>query len=483
MKGLLCLLFLWAGLAHGSGMGYDDARHLLARSGFAPTASELDLFAQLSRQQAVDRILSATLTEARVAPPAWVLEPLPPRQEVQAMTQEQRRKFVRETLRKGFELRAWWYQEMLQTSSPLTERMTLFWHNHFVSSLEKVKGPQLMYRQNILLRRYALGNFGELLHAVGRDPAMVVYLDSASNRRGQPNENFARELMELFTLGVGHYTEQDVKEAARAFTGWSLDRTTYAFRFYPFLHDGGEKTVLGRSGNLDGDDLLDVLLAQPATAEFVVTKLWREFVSPQPAATEVKRLAGIFRASHYEIKPVLRALLLSDAFYAKENRAALIKSPVELLVGTARQFHIEGLDPRLYALAGRQLGQDIFAPPNVKGWPGGEDRINSTSLLGRKQIMARIFRAQEMPRNQQADAAAENGGAALGASRMAQLNSGVFDVQRFFAELSGNENARRAQAEKLLLALPPSQPFSGGDGGGRIAFVRHLALDPVYQLK
>jgi uncharacterized protein (DUF1800 family) len=266
--------------------------------------------------------------------------------------------------------------------------------------------------------------------------------------------------MELFTLGMGHYTEQDVQEAARAFTGWSLDRDTYAFRFYRVLHDDGPKTVLGHSGNLDGDDVLDALLDQPATAEFIVAKLWREFVSPQAPAAEVQGLARIFRAAHYEIKPVLRALLLSDAFYAPENRAVLIKSPVELLVGTARQFHLEGLDARLFALAGRQLGQDIFAPPNVKGWPGGEDWINSSTLLGRKQVLARVFRAEEMPQR--------FGGAAL------------FDAQGFFAAFGGDEPARRAQAQKLLLGAPASQSF---DGGGDLAFVRHLALDPLYELK
>lgn len=476
------LLSLWAGIvqgaapgaAPGAAMGYDEARLLLARSGFAPQATDVHTFAGLTRQQAVDRLLAGTTTTARTPPPGWVNEALPQRQAVRNLPEDQRRMLVRENLGKGFELRAWWYREMLDTPTPLTERMTLFWHNHFVSSLEKVKAPHLMYRQNVLLRRHALGNFRELLHAIAKDPAMVVYLDSAANRRGQPNENFAREVMELFTLGVGQYTEQDVKEAARAFTGWSLDRATYEFRFYPFLHDSGEKQVLGRNGKLDGGDVLDILLAQPATAEFIVTKLWREFVSPQPPAAEVKRLAGIMRAAHYDIKPVLRALFLSDAFYAQENRAALIKSPVELLVGTARQFGIGGMELRLYALAGRQLGQDIFAPPNVKGWPGGEDWINSTTLLGRKQVLARLFHAEEMPMRENA---------APGERRLAQLSgTALFDAERFFAAFNGDERTRRKQAEKLVLAMPPSQIANGGTEG-RIEFVRQLVLDPAYQLK
>jgi len=476
---LLVLAALGCGAAGAAGMGPADAKHLLLRTGFAPTEAEVQAFARLSRAQAVDRLLAATASVARTAPPAWASRPPPPRQDLRAMSDEERRGLVRDTLRQGFELRAWWYREMLVTPSPLTERMTLFWHNHFVSGLEKVKAPQFMYRQNVLLRRHALGNFRELLHAVARDPAMVIYLDSASNRKGQPNENFARELMELFTLGEGRYTERDVKEAARAFTGWSLDRDSYEFRFYPFLHDGGEKTVLGHSGNLNGDEVLAILLAQPATAEHIAGKLWREFVSPQPDAAEIRRLAAVLRAANHEIRPLLRALFTSDAFYAQTNRAVLVKSPVELLVGTARQFQIENLDPRLLALAGRQLGQDIFAPPNVKGWPGGEDWINSTTLLGRKQVMARLFRAEEMPGALPAPEQAGRTGPM--ARRLEQAPAGmVFDAERFFAAFAGNEAARRARVEQLVLAMPATHAFAGE---GRLDFIRRLTLDPSYQLK
>lgn len=326
---------LWSAAAHAAGMGYDDAKHLLSRTGFSPTEAEVETYAALSRTQAVDRLLAETGTVARTPPPGWVDEPRLRLNRLKDLSDAEKQALLKQEIQRGIALRGWWYREMLTTPSPLTERMTLFWHNHFVSSQQKVKVAQLMYRQNVLLRSQALGNFGTLLHAAARDPAMVIYLDSASNRRGRPNENFAREVMELFTLGVGHYTEQDVKEAARAFTGWSLDRESGEFRFYRFLHDNGEKTVLGRSGDLGGDDVLDILLEQPATAEFIVAKLWREFVSPDPDPKEVAHLAGMFRANDYEIKPLLRALFLSDAFYAKENRAMLVKSPAELLVGTA----------------------------------------------------------------------------------------------------------------------------------------------------
>lgn len=470
-RGLFALLAaLWSVAIHAAGMGFDDARHLLLRTGFNPTEAEVQAFAGLSRTQAVDRLLAEAEVAAHTPPPEWVDAPRLRLAGLKGLPVEERKALLKREFQRGVELRGWWYQEMLATPSPLTERMTLFWHNHFTSSQQKVKIAQLMYRQNVLLRRNALGNFGALLHAVAKDPAMLIYLDGVSNRRGRPNENFAREVMELFTLGVGHYTEQDVREAARAFTGWSLDRESGEFRFYPFLHDAGEKTVLGCTGRLDGDQVLDILLAQPATAEFVVTKLWREFVSPDPDPAEVARLADVFRRNGYEIRPLLRALFLSDAFYAAKNRATLVKSPVELLVGTARQFGIAGLDPRLFALAGRQLGQDVFGPPNVRGWPGGDDWINSNTLLARKQILARVFRGEEMP--------APQGNAE--APMMRRAAPAVFDADAFFATLPGDGRARRAQAEKLVLAVPPTQPFAGGS---RLDFIRHLALDPVYQLK
>src|SRR5476649_2529554 len=312
------------------------------------------------------------------------------------MGEEQRKLAQREQFEKSAELRGWWMTEMLTTPSPLTEKMVLFWHNHFVSSLQKVRSPVLMYRQQLLLRKHALGYFGDMLHDVSKDPAMVVYLDNASNRKGQPNENFAREVMELFTLGEGNYSEQDIKEAARAFTGWSIAPDSGEFMSRALSHDDGVKTVLGRSGNFDGDAVLEILLAQPQTAEFIVAKLWREFVSPTPDAAEVKRIARMFRDNRYNIKVALRALLTSDAFYAPQNRAVLIKSPVELVVGTLRQFRFETGEVTPFLLASRQLGQDLFAPPNVKGWPGGDAWINSASLLQRKQLLERLFRAQEM---------------------------------------------------------------------------------------
>jgi uncharacterized protein (DUF1800 family) len=466
-------------------LDHDDARHLLNRTSFAANPAEIAAFAGLTREQAVDRLLSATGRPAVTPPPAWTAQPFDSPRRFRGMSAEERKLAVRGIFQKAFELQSWWFAEMLATPSPLNEKMTLFWHNHFVSSVRKVRSPQLMYRQNLLLRHHAFGNFGEMLRAVARDPAMVVYLDSASNRRGQPNENFAREVMELFTLGEGNYTEQDIKEAARAFTGWSINVDTGDFMFRRLLHDDGTKTVLGRSGHLDGDAVLDILLAQPQTAELIVTKLWREFVSPQPDPAEVRRIARLFRDSGNDIKAALRALLVSDAFYARHNRAALIKSPVDIVVGTLRQFQFTTGDVMPFVLTTNQLGQSLFAPPNVKGWPGGEAWINSTTLLARKSFLERIFRTEEL---RPMLAAAMSGGAVErmgtagqqeGRERLIRAMMEIqFDGGRWLGQFDGRDSA--AIQRVVLAAAPVNEPMPGLSG---MDLIRQLTQDPVYQLK
>lgn len=459
-------------------MGMDEARVLLGRTGFGATAVELRSVAALPRAQAVERLLSEVRTQAQTPPPEWTDRFVrPPRKQ---MSEAERKAFQREQIEKGVALRAWWYREMLTTPSPLTERMTLFWHNHFTSSQQKVKSPVLLYRQNVLLRRHALGNFSELLRAIAKDPAMLVYLDNVSNRKRQPNENFAREVMELFTLGEGHYSENDIREAARAFTGWSIDRDTGAFRVYRMAHDDGVKSVLGRSGRFDGDDVLDILLAQRRTAEFITAKLWREFISPTPQDKEIQRIAAVFRDSGYDIKAALRAVLTHDALYAPDNRGTLVKSPVEFLVGTIRTFAIPVAEPWPLVLAGRQLGQDIFGPPNVKGWPGGDYWINSQTLLARKQIVERLFRADEMPVVGTASMRPADDGDRRRRAMQALMEM-RFDHARWLRAFPDDETRRRAEIERLVLPVAPLTASTASSD--QLAFVRDLVLDPTYQLK
>lgn len=465
-------------------LGFDDARHLLNRTSFAANLTDIEAFAKLSREQAADQLLAWTsIYKAATPPPAWVGEFKSPRR-LRSMSDDERRAARRELAEQGAELRGWWMTEMITTASPLTEKMVLFWHNHFTSSLQKVRSPVLMYRQQLVLRKHALGYFDDLLHEVSKDPAMVLYLDNASNRKAQPNENFAREVMELFTLGEGRYSEADIKEAARAFTGWSIDIETGQFLFRRNVHDDGVKTILSRSGNFDGDAVLDILLAQPSTAEFIVAKLWREFVSPVPDSAEVKRIARMFRDNRYNIKVALRALLTSDAFYAPQNRAALIKSPVDLVVGTVRQFHLQAGDVLPFVLASRQLGQDLFAPPNVKGWPGGEAWINSATLLQRKQLLDRLFRADQqdlaLAMNRASDMPAGlNQAAANARVRYLRAMQDIrFDGDEWQAQFRGNQPLMT----RVLLASEPAIQAQA-QSAAALEQIRSLVLDPAYQLK
>ena len=459
-------------------MGPEEARHLLSRTGFDAPLAEIEARARLTRR------------EARTPVPPVVMQWTDPRR-LRDLSPDERKEFQRRLRESGLALKTWWLAEMLATDSPLTERMTLFWHNHFTSSLQKVRSSALLQKQNALLRRHALGSFAELLHEAAKDPAMLVYLDTARNRRGAPNENFAREVMELFTLGEGRYREADIKEAARAFTGWSLEPATGEYRWRPLLHDPGAKTVLGRSGEFRGEDVIDILLAQPATAEFVVAKLWREFVSPGPAnereRAELARVARAFRETGYNVRVALAELLQSDAFWAPENRGALIKSPVELVVGTLRQFGFGTADPLPFVLLARNLGQDLFSPPNVKGWPGGEAWITSNTLLERKQFLDRIFRVDEARMTapmleREMERRMERAGAE--AKPMAQrLTRAVMDLQFSSREFLRPFEGRPMPAtlQLVLLALPPANDSAlAGEG---MALVRALVADPVYQLK
>jgi uncharacterized protein (DUF1800 family) len=284
------------------------------------------------------------------------------------------------------ELRGWWLYAMLNGDHPLREKLTLFWHNHFATSIGKVQRPLLMFNQNCVLRRHALGKFGPLLLDMSRDAAMLVWLDSNSNLKGRPNENYAREVMELFSLGVGHYTEQDIREAARAFTGWHTDGE--GFDFNPRFHDGGDKTVLGTTGPLDGGDVVAVILKQPATARFLVRKLYRFFVSEaqEPPEGLLEPLAESFRQSDYDVAALVRTMLSSRLFFSDHAYRQRVKSPVEYVLGAVRTT-VEGPVPQQALVPWlERMGQSLFAPPNVKGWPGGQAWLSTAAMLARQNF-------------------------------------------------------------------------------------------------
>ena len=475
-------------------LGAQGARLLLTRAGFAPTGAEVAAYASLGHTAAVDRLLAGVRTTAVTPAPAWIDERFVAPRELRSMTDEARRAELQKQIRMGLDLRGWWLREMVATPSPLTERMTLFWHNHFVSAQPKVRYTQLMYRQNVLLRGHALGRFDQLLHAVAKDPAMLIYLDSATNRRGSPNENFAREVMELFTLGEGKYGEDDIKQAARAFTGWSIDIDTGDYMFRRLLHDGGEKTVFGKTGSFDGDAVLDIILAQPGVAEFIVRKLWREFVSPHPDEARVKRIAAQFRSSGWSIAQPVRALLLQPEVIARDEDNALVKSPADLMVGFVRQSGGQLTQPVAAAVALAGMGQNLFSPPNVRGLHGGDAWINTHTLLARKQFLERALsvapsskpnaeasmddsmpgsmKAEEMPRRRlqmleqavsvRIDSEAWLGRAGLGPERV--VPSGA-----------------RSRLAHAVRAVPATSPARDGSLG--LDALRSIVLDPAYQLK
>ena len=440
-----------------------DVRHLLGRVGFTPSQAEVQIFVGQSAVRTVEQLIeSAKKNQPKEATPAFVTAPPPPPAR-DLKTQEERQEQRRAQIREGFDIKVWWMWEMLTSPNPLAERMTLFWHNHFATSQQKVVRSQLMWRQHQWLRSQALGNFAAMLHGIIRDPAMLIYLDNANNRKDAPNENLARELLELFSLGEastgGGYTERDIKEAARSLTGFSFEPETSQFMFRPRIHDNGQKTVLGQTGNFDGDTLIDVILAQPQTARYIVTKLWLEFVSPTPNLVMITKVADAFRQSGYDISVALQLLLLSDDFWAASNRGSLIKSPIDLLVGVARQFQFAVSQPDVLINRAAGLGQNLLMPPNVKGWPGGVQWINATSLLERKRTTEQIF--------------------TVGIGM-------VFDTEKWLAHYGARPDSEPDTPSKIklahaMLALPPTQNVPAGTVGA--AYIRALTLDPVFQLK
>jgi uncharacterized protein (DUF1800 family) len=488
---LLLLLLATADTASAGALGRERAQQLLTRAGFAPSAAELSVFAPLTQAQAVDRLLAGARTTAKAPPPEWIDEPVIGPREFRALSEERQKAERQRNLRQGLDLRRWWLAEMVATPSPLTERMTLFWHNHFVSAQPKVRWAQLMYRQNVLLRQHAVGNFRVLLHAIARDPAMVVYLDSATSRRGKPNENFAREVMELFTLGQGHYTEIDIKESARAFTGFSLDPETLAFVYRPGFHDEGSKNVLGVTGLHTGDDVLDILLAQPAAADFIVAKLWREFVSPTPDPARIGRIARRFRDSGYDIAVALREVLNQPEVVNASEDFALVKSPVELFVGLVRQTGGRIGNGTGAAAAVAAMGQNLFSPPNVRGWPGGEAWINTQTLLVRKQFIERALMSPAISaseaRAMMSGTEAPNAENLRRRLEVAQLNAAYVDpavVLKASGGLAPERPLTSSEIEQVaetLLVIRPVAVLAAGT----LAFdaLRALLLDPAYQLK
>ncbi len=450
------------------------AAHLLRRAAFGGTAAQIDEFAALSREEAADRLLNFetidnSALDARVAAANY--------------------DFIK--FNDGIR---WWYLRMIHTARPLEERMTLIWHGLLTSQTSKIGGQKfkLMKAQNDLFRSHALGKYDDLLQAVAKDPAMLIYLDTVDSTKDHPNENFARELMELFSLGVGNYSEGDVRESARAFTGWRITNEAppavkpnspglteeekrklreEAYRAYepaflvqPRLHDSGSKTFLGKSGAFGGEEIISIILEQAATGRFITNRLFSEFAHSSPSQQTSDRLLKVWENSGHNIKDVVREILVSDEFYSERAYRAIVRSPINFVVNAIRGLEIaDELRPNMFSdKTIKGMDQVLFEPPNVAGWPGGATWLSSSTFFARVNfldqfLMGQRGRAQSLP----ALANAGSTEALVDRALAIFVDGNVPNTSRQsiidYAKTVSNEQQRAAAVAYLVLASPEYQ--------------------------
>ncbi|MEM7367092.1 MAG: DUF1800 domain-containing protein [Bacteroidota bacterium] len=376
-----------------SSINYRQVKHLLWRAGFGPQASSLDLLNRRTPEEVLNQLLEDSDVRESVLFSDMIAgntgEEIQNRNQMSGverqMLQMNDRKFVRS-------INVAWVRRMATHPAQLREKMTLFWHDHFACRLVL---PRLVQLQQNTLRVHALGKFGDLLKAISYDPGMLQFLNNQQNRKSHPNENFARELLELFTLGRGHYTETDIKEAARAFTGWGFNRKG-EFVFKSRQHDYEPKRFLGKRGNFDGDDILNILLEQGRTAYHLTEKIYRYFVHPEPVHEVVQQWADVFYNSDYDIALLMKTIFSSAHFYESRNMGARIKSPIEYLAGMMRGMAMQIPNKEGILLIQKVLDQVLLQPPNVAGWPDGTNWINGTSLMMRMKIPQALILGKEV---------------------------------------------------------------------------------------
>jgi len=373
------------------------ARHLLVRAGFGGTPDEVARLHEMGLVRAVEYLVDYQY----IANDANLLHVDPPERpaptESKLSDAERNRLNQRRDATRNndyYRLRNWWMRRLVESPRPLQEKLTLFWHGHFASEWQKIAWPHLMYNQNQLLRDHANGNLGALLYGIVHDPAMIVYLDNQVNYKGHPNQNLARELMELFAMGVNQgYTEYDLREGARALTGYSYEPYTGQFRFNYGQHDADPKTIFGQTGNWTGDDFVNLILQQPHTARYISGKLFEYFAYANPDPPTVTRLANVLRSNQFELGPMLKNLFMSEEFYGPRSLGTQIKSPVHLLAGLLRDFGVKGADYNAINAWTSEMGQELLQPPNVKGWYGGRDWINANLIFRRYNFAAALVQS------------------------------------------------------------------------------------------
>lgn len=373
--------------------GPQRAAHLFRRAGFGASPEQIGAAVALGRYGTVDRLLDFPSVSTR------------PLDELLASFRFDLTTFFGSAFDRSYnqflDLQRWWYLRLAFSPRPLEEKLTLFWHNHFATSYAKVDLPPLLYNQNQLFRRFAAGSFPQFLLEVAKDPAMLFYLDNNTNVKDAIQENWGRELLELFTMGVNRYTQADVRSAAAAFTGWTTGfEAPYAFMFDESQHDFGPKTFLGQTGNFDGGEILQILAARSETAAFVTTKLARFFIGWDPSGPLARHLRRTYMDTGGSIKEVVRTILMSDDFDASAEKNEQVKSPTELFVGTIRALNASA-DGRGFADYGYLTGQSLFYPPNVAGWPaytkGAQRWVNSGAYVGRLVFARDLAEAHPAP--------------------------------------------------------------------------------------
>ncbi len=417
---------------------WDQARaaHLLRRTGFAPTISEVRQALLDGPGKTIDKLIDTTIDSQRHDELDEIGRGIAARQDIEA-------------------LRGWWLMRMRYTTRPLHARLALMWHNHFATSNAKIGSPPMMLTQLRSIEKYAAGQFFDLLLAMSKDPAMIVWLDGALNLKGRPNENYARELFELFSLGAGNYTEKDIQESARAFTGWSQKNSVYRFRQRE--HDEGEKIILGTRGNLNGTDVCSIASKHPACARFIASRLLHEFVTPAPEDQLVQNLADELAKSDMNIAESLRTLLKSEAFFHASAYRARIKSPIEYVLGMARSLDLD-VPAQLLASVTVQMSQSVFEPPSVKGWDGHRAWINSTTMLVRLNAAQHAAEMVQKPEDFFATPLSADGTSDIRSFGDLLLDGRVPAplVQRLKA-LDTSKAAQAHQAINLLLTSPEYQ--------------------------
>lgn len=456
---------------------HENARHLLFRAGFGGAAKEVDELHALGVHGAVDRMVNY---HKRPEPnlPFDVRPPERPAAYERYLGNPERRELQDERQRREraqqARLRQWWLQRMAETERPLQEKLTLFWHDHFAVNYKEFYFTHLLANQNRLFREFAGDSYSALLHGIVHDAAMIRYLDNHRNFKGSGNENLGREILELFSMGAGHgYTEEDLREASRALTGYNYDNWTGQFRFLATRHDETNKRIFGRTGAFGGDELVDAILQQPATARYIALKLYKFFVHDEPETATIDTLAGVLRENDYELAPLLTNLFLSDDFYSQKAKGAHIKSPAELMVGTIRVLGIGQVDYVALDGAVQNMGLVLFEPPNVAGWEEGKTWVDANRILIRYNAVANLVE--------------QRGVDVLGLVESAGCHTAA-DVVDYFAKscllTPLNESKRKELIDFLGVLPPPAQWSSQRDqlNSKLRALLVTLMSTPEYQM-